>query len=127
MRMASDKKMLAEAAIIAIGSKSLDRGSDPRTFLLGAVGLRNDGVFVSARNISAPDCAPYHHAETRLVRKMTPGSTVWVARVTRKDGKWAMAKPCTGCEIRLRAAGVTRVVYTIAPNEWGVLDLRGQS
>lgn len=125
--MASDKKMLIEAANVATGGKSLERINDPRTFLLGAVGLRNDGVFVSARNISAPDCAPHHHAETRLVRKMTPGSTVWVARVTRRDGKWAMAKPCPGCEIRLRAAGVMRVVYTISPNEWGVLDMKGQS
>lgn len=125
--MASDKKMLVDAAVVAIRTKLNDRSIDPRSFLLGAIGLRNDGVFVSSRNIAAPDCAPEHHAETRLVRKLTPGSTVWVARVTRKDGKWAIAKPCPGCERRLRSAGVARVVYTISPNEWGVMDLRTQS
>lgn len=117
--MASDKKMLAEAASTAIsGSK------DVRTFLLGAVGLRADGVFVSSRNIPAPEATfeRNHHAETRLARKLTPGSTVWVARVARRDGSWAMAKPCRGCERRLRIAGVSRIVYTIGPNEWGVIS-----
>lgn len=121
--MSLDKKMLTEAARIAISNR--DRQVDNRTFLLGSVGVRNDGVLVSARNIAAPDCAPNHHAETRLARKLTPESTVWVARVARRDGKWALARPCPGCERRLRAAGVLRVVYTIAPNEWGVIDFKG--
>lgn len=122
--MASDKKMLAEAASIAIRLKSNDRKIDNRTFLLGAIGMRNDGVIVSSRNIAAPDCAPRHHAESRLVRKMTPGSTVWVARVRRRNGEWALAKPCANCERILRSTGVHRVVYTISPGEWGVIDLR---
>lgn len=116
--MASDKKMLASAASAAI------RNKDTRTFLLGAIGLRADGVFVSSRNIPAPEATfeCMHHAEARLARKLTPGSTVWVARVARKDGFWAMAKPCRGCERRLRIAGVSRIVYTIGPNEWGVIS-----
>jgi tRNA(Arg) A34 adenosine deaminase TadA len=118
--MASDKKMLHLAAMVA--GQNHDRKVDNRSFLLGAVGRRNDDVLVSSRNIAAPDCAPGHHAETRLIRKLTPGSTVWVARITRKDGSWALARPCYGCEMRLRGAGVKRVVYTIGPNEWGVLD-----
>lgn len=120
--MASDKKMLQLAAEAAIQGRN--RSDDARTFLLGAIGVRNDGVFVSSRNIAAPDCAPKHHAETRLVRKLTPGSTVWVARVARGTGGWAMARPCPGCERRLRGAGITRVVYTIGPHEWGVIDMR---
>lgn len=121
--MASDKKMLTEAAAIAV--KSPASRKDKRTFFLGAIGLRNDDVIVSSRNISAQDFKPECHAEARLVRKMTPRSTVWIARVARCDGQWAMAKPCPHCEIRLRSAGVIRVVYTIGPHEWGVLDLRG--
>jgi tRNA(Arg) A34 adenosine deaminase TadA len=121
--MATDKKMLTEAALVAVKNRS--NGKDKRTFFLGAIGLRNDGVFVSSRNISAKDHIPNHHAETRLVRKMTPRSTVWVARVARKDGNWAMAKPCPRCENRLRSAGVDKVVYTIGPGEWGVLILKG--
>jgi|GEM_PF-1741431 tRNA(Arg) A34 adenosine deaminase TadA len=119
--MATDKKMLNNAALIAAGDR--DRRVDQRTFLLGAIGLRNDDVLVSSRNVPGRDVVPDHHAEARLSRKLTPGSTVWVARVARRDGSWAMARPCPGCEIRLRSSGVKRVVYTIGPNEWGVMDL----
>ena len=117
--MASDKKMLANAALAAMKNKG-----DIRTYLLGAVGRRSDGVIVSSRNIPAQDFTNErsNHAEVRLARKLTLGSTVWVARVARKDGSWAMAKPCRGCERRLRAAGVERIVYTIGPNEWGVIS-----
>lgn len=118
--MANDKKMLTQAAAVALGNAN--RSVDNRTFTLGAVGIRNDGVVVSSRNVSALDYAPDHHAEARLVRKMTPNSTVWVARVL-KNGTWAMAKPCRPCQRRLKAAGVRRVVYTIDHNEWGVMDL----
>lgn len=119
--MAIDKKMLTMAANVACQNR--DTRFDNRSFLLGAVGLRNDGVIVSSKNIAAPDYAPDHHAETRLVRKLTPGSTVWVSRITRRDGGWALARPCAGCQMRLRVAGVKKVIYTIAPNEWGILDL----
>lgn len=119
--MASDKRMLMSAAETAVITN--DR-VDIRTFWLGAVGMRKDGVIVSSRNIAAPDYAPDHHAEVRLARKLTPGSTVWVARVARCDGEWAMAKPCRGCERRLKAAGVSRVVYTIGPGEWGVKEFK---
>jgi tRNA(Arg) A34 adenosine deaminase TadA len=120
--MASDKKMLTEAADVAV--KRSPRRRDTRSFFLGAVGVRSDGVFVTAKNLPSTEHCPDHHAETRLVRKMTPDSVVWVARVLQRDGSWAMAKPCPGCERRLRAAGVKRVVYTIGPNEWGTLDLQ---
>ena len=119
--MASDKKMLQAAADTAIQGRN--RRNDARTFLLGAVGIRNDGVLVSSKNIASTDCAPHHHAETRLVRKLTPGSTVWVARVAKGTGNWAMARPCPNCERRLRGSGVTKIVYTIGPNEWGVIEL----
>lgn len=121
--MSLDKKMLIEAAAVAIRLKSNDRKIDLRSFLLGAVGLRADGVFVSSRNIAAPDLVPQHHAEARLVRKLTPNSYVWVARVSRKNGDWCLAKPCPGCQRLLRSSGVKRVVYTIAPGEWGVIDM----
>jgi len=117
---AADKKMLKAAAAAALQGAS--RGDDIRTFFLGAVGLRNDGVIVASRNVASRDVALSHHAEARLSRKLTPNSEVWVARV-RKNGEWAMAKPCSSCQLKLRVAGVTRVVYTIDINEWGVLDL----
>lgn len=95
---------------------------DNRTFFLGAVGERNDGVLVSARNVAATDIAPSHHAEARVVRKLTPNSTVWVTRVSRGDKNWAMARPCTNCQRKMKIAGVKKVVYTIGPNEWGVIQ-----
>lgn len=117
--MSLDKKMLAEAARVAIGAE------DNRNFLLGAIGLRPDGILVSSRNIAAPNTAPHHHAETRLIRKLTPGSTIWVARVSKGDGCWALAKPCPGCENRLRSVGIKKIVYTIGPGEWGIIDPQG--
>jgi hypothetical protein len=116
--VAHDKRMLTLAAKVAN-----ERGNKNRSFLLGAVGIRNDGVIVMSRNISATDHAPWHHAEARLSRKLTPKSVVWVARVSRKDGGWAMARPCQGCQMRMKMVGVEKVIYTIAPDEWGVLEL----
>lgn len=120
--MALDKKMLMLAAEAAdINSPN---NGDMREIFLGAVGVRGDGVLVSSRNVTSVCVSPQHHAETRLARKLTPRSTVWVARVARGTHEWAMAKPCPNCEKRLRSAGVTRIVYTIGPNEWGVIDCR---
>lgn len=118
--MSSDRKMLAYAAREA--TKGCDRPLERRGFLLGAVGVRNDGVLVTSRNVASPEKAPNHHAEARVVRKLTPGSTVWVARVSKQTGEWVLAKPCRGCENRMRAAGVERVVYTISAGEWGTIE-----
>jgi len=109
--------MLALAASIAVKSNL----GDCRENFLGAVGLRSDGVIVTARNVSDKKPAPNHHAEARLSRKMTPHSTVWVARV-RNNGEWALARPCRGCQMRMQSVGVSKVVYTIGPGEWGVIN-----
>ena len=116
--MSFDKRMLDLAAEVA--GECRDR-LDNRTFFLGAVGLRRDGVLVTARNIAATNIAPSHHAEARVVRKLTQNSTVWGARVSRSTNDWAMARPCAGCQRRMKVAGVKKAIYTIAPNEWGVL------
>lgn len=113
--------MLAAAA--AAAKRNDRKGKDPRGFLIGAVGIRADGVLVTSKNVAATDLAPNHHAEARLARKLTPNSTVWVARVLRASTDWAMARPCQGCQNRMKSVGVHRVVYTIGPNEWGVMIL----
>jgi len=118
--MCMDKRMLSLAAEVAGEGRDRD---DNRTFILGAVGLRNDGVLVTARNCAAMDVAPNHHAEARVVRKLTPNSTVWVARVSRLNNDWAMARPCRGCQKRMKAMGVKKAIYTIGPSEWGVIHL----
>ena len=116
----ADRKMLKVAAAAALQGAA--RGDDIRTFFLGAVGIRNDGVLVASRNVASRDVALSHHAEARLVRKLTPNSEVWVARV-RKNGEWALARPCQSCQVRLKSAGIARVTYTIDENEWGVMEL----
>lgn len=118
--MSIDKRMLAMAAEVA---RDKPARYDNRSFCLGAVGLRNDGVLVTAKNIAAANIVPTHHAEARVVRKLTPDSIVWVARVLRSTGEWTLSRPCKGCQSRMRAAGVRKVVYTIAKDEWGTIQL----
>ncbi len=118
--MSLDSKMLAVAAREA--TRGNDRFGERRQFMIGAVGIRKDGVMVYSRNVASAEPAPNHHAETRLVRKMTPGSVVWVARIAKGTGGWAMARPCPNCQRRLKAAGVEKVVYTIGPGEWGTME-----
>ena len=95
---------------------------DDRTYKLAAVGIRNDGVIVSARNIRCPQKTPTAHAEVRLAKKLTPGSVVIVSRIARGTGLPVMAKPCRNCENALRSAGVDRVYYTTS-NGLKFLDL----
>ena len=116
MKGLSDDDMLSLAAGTAM------RKDDCRSFKLGAIGLRNDGTIVSALNGPAPNKCSQVHAEARLCQKLTPGSTVWVARI-RHDGTLGMARPCPSCQRRLRSIGVDKVIYTISDNEHGVLDL----
>jgi tRNA(Arg) A34 adenosine deaminase TadA len=88
---------------------------------LGSVGIRPDGLVVSSFNVvTEPHRCPSGHAEHRLASKLQPGSVVFVAR-TDKNGDWALARPCVHCETRLRNARVSRVYYTIRPNEYGVM------
>lgn len=92
-----------------------------RTFYLGAVAQRADGTWVKSRNEKVVSVFPRAHAESRLSRKLTPGCTVYVARVT-CSGTTAMAKPCRRCEDRLRHVGVKRVVFT-TDDGWDSMEL----
>ena len=112
----SDDDMLSLAAGVAL------RKDDRRSFRLGAVGIRKDGALVSSTNGPSPYPCPEVHAEARLCNKLTPGSTVWVARI-RHDGSLGMARPCHTCQKRLRSSGVRRVIYTISDSEHGVINL----
>ena len=118
--MSIDRRMLTLAASAA--SDGYPR-RDTRSFFLGAVGMRNDGVIVQSRNIAAKDVTPDAHAEARLVKKLTHDSIVWVARVGKGTKDWALARPCDGCQLRMKLAGVRKVVYTISNSEWGVILL----
>lgn len=92
-----------------------------KNFLLGAVCLRKDGAVVSAYNTTVPHHqTPSAHAEARVLRKSTPNSILWVARVLKDRKTWAMSRPCKFCRAAIENSGITRVYYTIAPHEYGV-------
>lgn len=96
---------------------------DQRTFYLGAVGIRDDGVMVSAYNAPSKEPCARAHAEARLVRKLSKYSIVYVTRIARGSNDWALAKPCNSCMMALRRAKVKKIYYTIGPGEYGVINL----
>jgi tRNA(Arg) A34 adenosine deaminase TadA len=119
--------LLRAAAIVA---KS-DDPCDKRNFVLGAVGIRKDGVLVSAKNgaVISSTYDDYRviaeaHAEFRTIRKLGKNApALYVARVLKRDGSLAMSMPCGGCQLRIRAAKVGRVYYTINDKQYGVWDV----
>lgn len=111
------------AAAISLKSR-VETPYTARQYFLAAVGFSRSGVLRNAVNRTSPGVqrTPQGHAERVLLRKAKGVKIVYVAR-TQPSGDWAMAKPCELCEAALRAAGVTKVIYTISPNEYGVLKL----
>ena len=116
-------EMFEKAAEMAIAG-----GDQNRNFLHGAIGVRKDGATVVARNGSVYsteiDCyypIPEAHAEVRLLRKLGAGGTMYVARVSRKDGSFVMSRPCSICSIFIRSKRTERVFYTIDKNTYGLL------
>lgn len=105
-----------------VAAKIARMREDDRNFFIGAVAVRADDVTVYAYNGAPKYPTPEHHCEARIARKLDQGATVYVARTT-ADGKWALSKPCSGCERALRRAYVKKVYYTIRPNEYGCLEL----
>lgn len=102
------------------------RGKQRQGYYLAAVGVRRDGAIVRATNKATRAKqnlpVPSTHAEARLCRKLDVGAEVYVARVV-GDGSWALSRPCERCCLALMARRVRRVYYTIAPGEYGVMDL----
>lgn len=106
---------------IALGA-ALGRLNHKQSFRLGAAGIRKDGVIVVSFNGNPREPNWAHHAESRLCRKLTPDSTIAVVRVL-ANGTIALAKPCRSCQNCLYRTGVKKVYYSIAPNEYGVINL----
>lgn len=84
---------------------------DHREHIIGAVGIRQDGAMVYARNGAANHPLPATHAEWRLCRKLDRGSVVYVARL-RPSGEFGLARPCGTCYAMLKSTGVSQVLYT---------------
>ena len=103
---------------------------DERSFLLGAIGVRGDGTIVTARNgavhsvESKPGWSfPSAHAEARCCKKMDYNGTIYVARVFKKTGLLAVARPCFACIQAIRSRSVRRVYYSIDKDRYGYLNL----
>lgn len=94
-----------------------------RNHRLGAVGVRTDGVVVTANNIPCIQQDAHSHAEARLVRKLNCGSEIYVVRILRSN-KLSNAHPCIKCQNAMRLRGIRRVYYSISDNEYGVIVLR---
>ena len=92
-----------------------------RRYRLGAIGVRDDGVIVSASNISTRGPHPHAHSEVRLTKKLNVGSIVYVVRITR-DGKLCSARPCHYCRTTMKMRGVKRCFYSINEQEYGVIE-----
>lgn len=91
---------------------------DDRTYFLGAVGIRKDGVIVCASNGNPKEPEPQHHAEARLLRKLGKDGIVFVVR-TLADGTWGNAKPCEHCQRKLFHKRVEKVYFSTGyGNDW---------
>lgn len=116
--------MLIKAAGVALSTDD----NDHRHFLLGCVGIREDGALVASRNgatkfssvVEHYQLLPNSHAEGRVLRKLGKNGTLYVARVTRKDGTMAMSLPCAMCQVRIKAARVSKVFYSINRAQYGI-------
>jgi len=118
-----NKKYFELARIVATSRK------DRRSFLLGAVGIRNDGVIVASPNGPAviEDISsnrgyfPEAHAEFRVSKKLDVGSVVYVIRIRRGNKRVCLAKPCETCLTVLKHRGVKKIYYSISENKKGII------
>lgn len=118
---------LIQAGKIAVAKfKAIEK----RNFILGCVGVRRDGAIVAAKNgaVNSSSCEKYRiipeaHAEARCLKKMDCGGTLFVSRVLKRDGTYAMAKPCVGCQLQIKAHRIKTVYYTIDESSYGIWDV----
>lgn len=106
---------------LKIAAEAAKRG-EPRNFYLGCVGIRNDGAMVFSNNTKTQQPLIETHAEFKIAKRLTPESTLYVARILR-NGSFAMAKPCKLCFRTLRARGVETIFYTICDGEFGRINV----
>lgn len=121
-------KLIEMAAKIALPT---EYASDRRGFFIGAVGIREDGALVSAKNgavefegtVENYQLIPNAHAEPRVIRKMGKRGTLYVARVLKGTKSLAMSRPCIICLPFLRAFQVQKCYYSINDYQYGILDV----
>jgi hypothetical protein len=93
---------------------------DRRSFKIGTVAQRRDGVLVCASNSATYFPEPRAHSENRVAKKLDFGAILYVVRILRLDGSPALSRPCGDCQRVLRSRKVSKVYYSISPREYGV-------
>jgi len=106
------------ARIAALSGDSKDA---KRTYRVGAVGIRTDGVTVTSSNISTRQPKRSAHAEARLTKKLNVGSVVYVVRIGR-DNRLLPARPCKNCRGIMAVRRISRCYYSISDHEYGILE-----
>lgn len=96
---------------------------DNKHYLFGAIGIRSDGRMVKSSNIRNMGTNVHCHAEARLTRKLDVGSIVYVTRIQRSTNMYLNARPCIGCQFKMRNRGISKVYYTINNHEYGAIEL----
>lgn len=106
-----------------VAAETATSKDDKRSFLLGAIGIRNDGAMVRSLNSPTENKNRMAHAECKLCRKLDYGAKeVYVARVRMDNFEFAMARPCSSCRKILKSKKVRKVFYTINNTSYGVID-----
>ena len=123
-------ELLFEAARIAVSGDP----NDKRNFLLGCVGIRKDNAKIVSKNgaVISRTYENYRiisnaHAECRAIRKLGKRGTLYVSRVLKMNGALSMSRPCGGCRLRIKAAQVDKVWYTIDEFHYGIFDVASET
>jgi tRNA(Arg) A34 adenosine deaminase TadA len=106
--------------LLDVAAKYALSGDKRKDYLIAALVERSDGAITISRNSLSREREPNSHAEFKALRKADSGCILYVARVLRSNGQWAMCKPCKRCQAIIKSRRVYKVYYTIGPNEYGV-------
>jgi tRNA(Arg) A34 adenosine deaminase TadA len=107
---------------LEIAGKTATSRQDGRSFMLGAVAIRKDGVMVRSLNSPTQEPDRQVHAEYRVASKIDYGAIIYVARIRLIDGKFGMARPCKSCLKVLISKKVKKIYYTIDHDEYGIIN-----
>lgn len=108
--------------IAGLTAQSKNNGIGPqRNFMIGSVGVRNDGAMVKSLNSPTEHPNRNIHAEKKLCQKLDYNAVVYVVRIKHQDGSFGISRPCADCLKALISKRVKRIYYTIDDRSYGVI------